>query len=37
MGFKSSLKQLIRTTLETTTNILGANKVGRIMFEQMVN
>ena len=37
MGFKSSLKQLIRTSLEKTTKILGANKVGRIMFEQMVN
>ena len=37
MGFKSSLKQLIRASLETATNILGANKVGRIMFEQMVN
>ena len=37
MGFKSSLKQLIRTSLEKTIKILGANKVGRIMFEQMVN
>ena len=37
MGFKSSLKQLIRISLEKTIKILGANKVGRIMFEQMVN
>ena len=37
MGFKSSLKQLIRTALGTTTKTLGAKKVGRIMFEQMVN
>ena len=37
MGFKASLKQLIRTSLEKTTKILGSNKVGRIVFEQMVN
>ena len=37
MGIKSALKQLVRAALETTTNILGSNKVGRIIFEQMVN
>ena len=37
MGIKSAAKQLVRTALETATNILSSNKVGRIVFEQMVN
>lgn len=33
----SSIRHLVRKTLETGTKALGANKVGRIVFEQMVN